>query len=306
MTSDELLQSIRSRQQIPVSTKTFNDERLLAMADEEMSMSMVPTIVRLHENYLLYTEEVEVDTTKSRYIIPYRAMGNRLKDLAFQDTSGAIIELTKIEIDCLPDYSSGSFSANPVYYILNNQIVFLSAPTSGSLLFTYYLRPSSLVKLSKIAVITAIDFTTGEVAVSSVPSTFTGSSLFDFYTVRSPHATYRFDITATGVDSDNNLLTFDPDDLSEFLAVGDHISLATQCAIPQIPSDLHSMLAQQVAVKYLEAAGDTEGLKNANASLAKMELNSGTLIDNRVESSPKKILNRKGFLRQSRLGTRWR
>ena len=89
-------------------------------------------------------------------------------------------------------------------------------------------------------------------------------------------------------------------DLPQELVVGDYIAEANQCVIPNIPTELHSMLAQRIACRCLEALGDAQGLQMANQKLAEMELKTGSLIDNRVEGAPLKVVNRHGFLRQSR------
>ena len=89
------------------------------------------------------------------------------------------------------------------------------------------------------------------------------------------------------------------------LSIGDHIAISTESAIPQIPDDLHPVLAHRVAARILEALGDTEGLQNANTKLAELEQQTTTLIDNRVEDSPKKVVNRHSNLRAG-LNSRYR
>ena len=76
------------------------------------------------------------------------------------------------------------------------------------------------------------------------------------------------------------------------LRVDDVISLPEETIIPQIPIELHPMLAQRVVMRCLESLGDTAGLQLAGAKLADMEAKTGSLIDNRVESSPMKIVPR--------------
>ena len=49
----------------------------------------------------------------------------------------------------------------------------------------------------------------------------------------------------------------------------------------------------------LEALGDTEGMRNAQQELERMEYNAMTLIDNRVEGAPQKITNRHSILKSS-------
>ena len=73
------------------------------------------------------------------------------------------------------------------------------------------------------------------------------------------------------------------------LNIDDVISLPEQTTIPQIPIELHPMLAQRCAMRCLEAMGDNAGLQAAQLKLQDMEFKTGTLIDNRVESSPRKV-----------------
>ncbi len=70
---------------------------------------------------------------------------------------------------------------------------------------------------------------------------------------------------------------------------GDVIALPEQTSIPQVPVELHAMLAQRCAMRCLEALNDVSGLQAAALKLNDMELKTGNLIDNRVESSPQKI-----------------
>lgn len=86
--------------------------------------------------------------------------------------------------------------------------------------------------------------------------------------------------------------------IPEALVKNDVIALAQQTIIPQVPSELHAMLAQGCAMRCLETLGDTQGLQNAAAKFAEMEQKTAMLIDNRVESAPQKINNRHSLLRK--------
>jgi hypothetical protein len=66
------------------------------------------------------------------------------------------------------------------------------------------------------------------------------------------------------------------------------------------------ILAHRVATRILESMGDTEGLTNANQKLAELEQNINTLVDNRVEDSPKKITNHRAILRTGLFVRRYR
>lgn len=302
MTSDDLIRSIKLRAFLPTSQSTFTDEDFLRFADEEMSIGLVPTVMRLHEDYFLYVEETTIQPNLSRFTIPYRAVGSKLREVSLKDETGNFFEMTRIGIGELPYYNGGAHGVRPyAFYVQNNEIVL--APERVSFVYgakirmTYYMRPNKLVKLDQVAEISSIDRTTGEIQVSNLPTNFAVDHLFDLITVKSPNKTLAFDIAPISVNSTSKIITFNPDDIPSTLAVGDHICDAGTCAIPQVPSDLHVILAHRVAIRCLEAMGDTEALQNANAKLAEMSTLSEYLIDDRVEDAPRKVNNRHATIR---------
>lgn len=304
-TSDELIKSIRRGGQLPVNNNTFKEEDYLQMADEELSLSIVPSIIRQHENYFLQTDTVPLIQDKSRYKIPYRAAGNKLKDLAMLDNNNNVIEMVNIPLEHISDYNSSAYSSSnkTKYYVLNDEIVLypenVPAPTE-SLLFTYYMRPNKLVKLNKVGVISAIDTVNKTITLSNLPSEFTSTQLYDFIDTESPHRTLDFDVPIMSINSTTKLIQFNTTyEFSDRLKIGDHFTIQCETAIPQIPSDLHPMLAVKVRMAALDAIGDSEGLANATTKYGELSTNMNTLVDNRIEGSPKKIINRNGFLRRS-------
>lgn len=304
-TSDDIIKSVKRRAFTPENQTTFQDEDYLAFATEEMNMGIVPSVLRVHEDYFLFSEEITLVQGKLAYDIPYRAIGNRLREVSFKDSTGNIYEMTRIGVGDLPFYNA-QYSSSQVYsyYIANNQISLvpasLSIPSNTVLRVTYYIRPNSLVLLENVAVISDINRTTGVVTVSNMPSNFSLDQIYDFIKVKSPHKCLRIEISPTAFTNtpSEKSLQFNLTDIDDSLEVGDHLALATESAIPQIPSDLHVMLAHRVATRCLEALGDAESLAIANQKLAELEQQTNTLIDNRVEDSPQKLVNRHSILRQ--------
>lgn len=305
-TADDLIDSIRRRAQLPINQNTFDVEDYLKMADEELALSLVPSIIRQHENYFLFTEPVAIVEGKSRYKIPYRAAGNKLKELSYADNGGNICEMVKIPLEHISDYNGSSYSSSSKisYYILNDEIVLFPenvVSPIGNLMFTYYLRPNQLVKLNKVGIINSIDRTAKTISLSNLPTEFTANLEYDFIDTHSPHVTLAFDVPVISVNAGTKLIQFAADYIfPERLKIGDHVAIQNETAIPQIPSDLHPMLAHKVAMAALESLGDTEGLTNATAKYSELQTNMTTLIDNRVEASPNKLVNRNSFLRRSR------
>lgn len=298
-TSDELIKSIKTRASIPTSQNRFKDEDFLRFANEEMSLGVVPSILRNHEDYFLISEDMEIINNKTKYEIPYRSIGNKVREIAMIDPSGSVYELTRIGIGDLPFYNSHSYYSS--YYIANNEICLVPQSVNPNVGFklrvSYYIRPNSLVLLKEVAAVSSIDRTTGVVQLSNLPEKFTTTLKYDFVQIRSPHKCTKLEINANNVNSTSKTMTFNLSDIPDNLQIGDHVTIATESAIPQIPSDMHMILAHRVATRILEAQGDTEALQNANQKLQELEQQTNTLIDNRVEDSTQKVVNRHSLLR---------
>lgn len=114
-----------------------------------------------------------------------------------------------------------------------------------------------------------------------------------------------FSLTATLVVITQIILQLGEITIPIRLQINDVVALPEETIIPQIPIELHAMLAQRAAMRCLESLGDTAGLQAAAAKLADMETKTGNLIDNRVESSPMKIVPRHGTLRRTNNSSRW-
>lgn len=300
-TSDDLIASLKRRIIVPTSQSTFTEQDFLDFATEEMNMALVQSVMQLQEDYYLDTVELPIIQNKSKYAIPYRAIGNKLKDVAFKDANGNVQEMTRIGVEDLPFYN-GSSGRVHAYYMSSNEICLALGANNtvnpgGSLLVSYYLRPNSLVPLKEIAIVSSIDRTTGIIQLDNFPELFNQTKELDLIMYKSPHKILKYDILSTAMNSTNKTITLNLADIPDNLSKGDHIALATQTAIPQLPSDLHVILAHRMAARILEALGDTEGLQNANQKLAEMEQKTTVVIDDRVEAASRKVVNRHSILR---------
>ena len=307
LSTNTLIESVVRRAMLPTNQVTFKEKDFLAFANEELDIGLIPHILSYHEDYLLQDFYTAVTPSVSRYELPYRATGNKIRDVAYLDDNGNLFEMTRITVEDLPYYQNGSYGVSNTgvrgFYMENDTIVLVPENrhnTTGRMRITYYLRANQLVSESDISVIRSIDRNTGIITVDKIPSKLSSPVEMDFLQLKSPHKRLEINVTPTSVDALNKTYTFNVADIPEHLVVGDHLAFAEECIIPNIPTDLHSMLAQRIACRCLEAMNDAQGLALANQKLAEMELKTGQLIDNRVEGAPMKVVNRHGFLRLSR------
>lgn len=392
-TSNTLIEAVKRKMAMPASQVTFLDEDILAFADEEMFLAQVPSILQYHEEYLVYEQIVPMIPRQSKYPIPTRAIGMKIRDLFYRDIAGQLVQMSRVNPDDRSFFEVNS-NTTPIpihYYVQNNQIIITPAVTqnaTGNLIFTYYMRPNSLVtddqaavceKFSKditvsnagllvgdyikidgyelivgthfnigasdsstanslataIALIDSLKYTTtvtGNVVTvfyknrnetfstnkpsslsiqstitmhipdgSIIPSNITPGSMVDILQADGGHSTLNFDVLLQAEDISSTSLTFKESDLPLDFVIGDYVCAQYQCIIPQVPTDLHNLLAERTCARILESLGDKEGLQAANLKINELEQRQATIIDSRVEGSPLKVLNRTGLLRASRI-----
>lgn len=387
-TSNSLIEAVKRNIAIPLTQVTFSPEDILAFANTEVFSAQMPSIMQFHEEYYVYEQEVPLVANKSRYPIPNRAIGMKLRDLTYKDQQGNLIEMSMVNPDDKTFYN-GTFDRNQTaiyYYIQNNSVVLLpevSASPVGSLVFTYFLRPNSLVPDAQAIICSSfsktitIDNTTliagntltfgsltmtagtefaiganssitasnivtyintlggiySVVAASAVitvtysdrstvfsttnsatfiissnltinstqavPVGITSGVMIDFLQTDGGHSTYSFDVVVGNNSVSATSITFPNATVPDDFVVGDYICLQYECIVPQVPTDLHNILAERTCARIMKAQGDDAGLKNAKADIQELEARQAAMIDSRVDGSPQKVFNRHSLLRYS-------
>ena len=303
LTTSALLKSIKRRTMAPDNQNTFTDQDYIDLLNEEMMIGLIPSILKAKEEYLIFNQLVPLVANKSRYPIPERALANKTREIAYRDTTdkkvGNEFEMSRIAIDDryhgLGMGAADSVSGLRQFYLLGGDVVVHpgvgSAPI-GALSFYYYLRPNTLVKDANVATITDIDRVLGTISISTAPTGYNDSVLYDFTKAKSPHNIIDIDIPIVSINISTKTITLDLDNIPVELEVGDYMPLAGQTMVPNVPTELHMVLAQRVAQRVMEALGDTEGLSNASAKVAEMEDKMSTMMNSRVEGAPRNVVNR--------------
>lgn len=302
LTTSALLKSIKRRTMAPDNQNTFTDQDYIDLLNEEMMIGLIPSILQAKEEYLIFKQLVPLVANKSKYPIPERAIANKVREICYRDNTSATIgneyEMTRIAID---DRYSGLESGQmdntglSKFYLLGGDVVMhpgVGSSPVGCLAFYYYLRPNTLVKDAQVATITGINRTTGTITLATAPIGYADSATFDFTKAKSPHNVIDIDIPIISFNVANKTITMSTTLIPVELEVGDYMPLASQTMVPNVPTELHMILAQRVAQRVMEALGDTEGLTNASAKVAEMESKMSTMMTSRVEGAPRKVVNR--------------
>lgn len=289
-TSSELLASIKRRAMIPASQVTFSDAELLLIATEELHSWILPRILSDREYYYLSEAGATQSVTSNQpaYDIPYRAVGKMLQDVILVDSADNQRSLALISPEMVADYNITEPATPHAFYYRNNKIILSPTPNSNeySLKTPYYIRPSQIIETSAAARITNIDTDTNTITVSGLPSTITVNTPVDFIKHKPGFESLEIDVSISSISGSD--LTFSS--LPTGLEANDYIALAEQSPIPQLPAELHPLLAQRVAVFVLSSLGDANGLRIALNVLKAMEEQSFKLTNPRTHGEMAKVV----------------
>lgn len=210
-TSDDLIDAVKRKMSLPISQVTFSTEDILMFANEEMMISQVPAIMQYHEEFFVTYEDIALEPNKSRYPIPDRAIGRKLRDLFYVDSNENLYEMTRIGAGDKAFFQSqiGGSTNIHKFYVEGDDIVLspqVSSTPTGSLRFYYFQRPNQLVPNDQAAIIsTFCRSLTVDNSNLNPGDTFTiGSDVFT--AVVSSPASDEFAIGITSIQSATNLV----------------------------------------------------------------------------------------------------
>lgn len=312
-TSTELLASLKRRGMIPSSTQTLSSAEFFKIVNEEVQTYIVPLLLEVREEYLLATEDVPVSADTLFIFTPKRAIGNKIRSVSVPDGSGGYCPLIRFE----PGEAQRGSSAGGIvgFYLEGNKIFFTGAPTTSTVRVSYYRRPGHVVATSECLQIDdygASGGTTEFFAASSFPSAFVASTnqnriLYDVVRNQPGFDCMSIDDSATSVDANNYSITlggtfvpnaggvFAPDSTTEDydFTMQDWICFAGETPIPQIPVEMHPLLAQRVTATILQGLGDPKA-SIAYEVAADMEKRLLKVIRPRTDGAKRVIVNRYG------------
>lgn len=279
MIVDTIIDNIKIKAGFP-DDNYFSDAELLTILNDELKVTILPLVMRLHEDFLVRNKNYTI-SSGSTYRLPARAVGNKIRDIK-------ILVNTEYE-DLNRLFEEDRSSKLPGYYITGNSIELTSHFTTGTLVVTYFLAPSDLILEASAAEIQSIDSTT-QVTVTALPSSITTSTPVDIVQANSPNDVLAIDQTITGIASTQLTFSSLPDDL----AVGDYICLAKQSPVPAVPEELMPVLTQAALVVCLNSKKDKAAEKEEK-KLDKMIESMVDMLDSRSESNDIKLRGQ-GFL----------
>lgn len=288
-TSDELIAQVKRRAMIPSSSNTLATADFLSFINDEMDTYMVPLVMSVKEEFYVTYADTSCTSSTTSVAIPERAIGGKLRNVLWSSDGGIVFyPLERIEAPDVYRYSTTG-SAPQGYYFEGNRVI-LKPFASGTLRLQYFIHPSRCVALADASVVSSTTSTT--VVVASVGTNFgTAAANYDFIKGTGPGWECRA-IDQSGTRS-STTLTFSGG-VTTALVATDYVALANETPVPQLPRELHPLLAQRVAVRALYALGFTDQARAAEAECDRLRREAIGLLTPRSEGSARYVINRNG------------
>ena len=111
LTSSSLIATVKREGMIPSSQNTFTDADFLQIANQELRIGLMPSILQYHEEYYVRdSAPIPIVSGVSNYPIPYRAVGGKFREVFYVDSQGQLRSMTRISPDDRPYYQQANIS----------------------------------------------------------------------------------------------------------------------------------------------------------------------------------------------------
>lgn len=289
---NSLLTSVKQRSMNADNQNLLSDADIVRIASEELQGTLLPYILSVKQEYYVTNQDQTFVSGTSRYNIPQRATGTKLRDVMLVDNQGNEVLLNFVNEEDMKSswayapYQFGFVTTDySINLVLGNN---LGGGTYSYVRMKYFRRPNTLCTTGVTGNAgQVVSFNTGAqtITLSSAPTTWTAATTFDIVNSLPPFQS-RADDQAISMIA-GFVLTF-TNPLPSGLAVGDWVSEANFSPIPQMPVECHRVLEVLTAARILQYTGDPAfSVMQAMAEGMKKDLIQ--VLSPRVDGSPQKI-----------------
>jgi hypothetical protein len=295
---EALIENIKRRCAVPTSQITYTDQDFTDLANDELHDTVVPLLLSTREEY--FVEHEDISTPADRVIpIPENAVGSKLRSVCYMQATSplTLINLPRIDLDVVAGVGFANYDTLAGFYVEGNNLVLYpntSVPVNTNIRLYFYRRTLVLASPAQYGQVLSIDTNANTVVLDFVPNDWAADTVVNSISNLNPFKITNSEMVIQSVSSPTLFL-----DTVEGIVVGDYISLQGYSGVAQVPVEAQAYLAQLTAAKCLEGLGDTQGMENAMKKAMEMQKNLLIMVTNRVDGSPKKIVNPDGGLRVS-------
>lgn len=265
----QLAEDVGERGSLPENDLRFSTAKILKAATLELREGVAPLLSVSRAEHLVYPYTVPVTIGTAEYRMPPRAVGGSLRDVVFIGTDGNPQRMRQLSMDEVEQIGGTDATGTPDrYYVRGYNVRLVPIPNvTGTLSIPYYARPNKLVLPSQAIPIVEVNENSTTVTLTLE---YDDPSALVPFPYNSPfldvvRATPGFEtLIPNGANfSPTNLggglvtITFNKSELtSQGPENGDYVCLPGQSPVPQIPVELHGLLAARTARRLIKATGD--------------------------------------------------
>jgi hypothetical protein len=307
--TSHLLSLIRDHTRIP-GTTGYSDADCLRVATAELHSSLLPMVKAQRQEMWLSSEAttyvVPLTEGQSEYQLPARAVGAgaRKATLVRASPTREVSPLRWYEVEQVEEWSSSpGFPTG--YTVRGNRLVLYPTPqnVSGwSLRVPFHVRPGRLVSTEECGEVeSAVEGGVGLINVTLTSDALTAlnnATVVDVVRGSAPFDTVRLEALCS-FTSPTTLEMYGVE--ASELSMGDYICLPGTSPFPQLPVELHPLLAHRVAMRQLTSIQDLDAAGAVAALLPEERKDAALAITPRVEGEDRKPQNGMGKWRG-----RWR
>ena len=291
-TTDDLIAALKRNAVVPSSQRKFSDDDFIALLNEELQLMVTGELMRLNEEFFVTETNIPLVASQSRYELPSKAAGWRIRDVAWLDTNGTYQPLPRMELEYVTSYDVFQTGDHPTGFVLADSFIAtvpaMGTSVVGSLVVYYERLQNTLVKVDECGQITnvAIVGTDYHCTLTSLPVGYTNG--VDFVSGTGPHDLLAEEKATTLIAP---LVIAVPIgvDFTRVPVVGDWMVETGKTPIAHIPAEYNIILAQLGALRYSEASGDTAGVGVCTSALNRMVQKLRERSLNRTKGSPIKV-----------------
>lgn len=294
----ELLGMVRSRAMVPPDSPMHPDARLLAMADDAVSLYLVPLLLRAREEHLNARADVPMVAGTSAHRVPTLAAGGALRLVSLVDAQGvASPPLTRLEPEQVHGLSTTTSGTPGAFYMDGNRLVLLPTPDASAaalyrLRLVYHRQPNRLCLPD--GAMPTVDVAEPLDGMTTLPVT-QGASLFapgDYVDV--VQGVPPFDTLAEGalvIAVDTVAGTVTVDTTINDAQPGDYVCPSGLAPVLQLPAALHALVALKVAEGVARTGGDAQLANGLAQERKEAEAGAVTVVTPRTPGHARHIRN---------------
>ena len=246
-TTDELLADVRRQGHLSMDDPDGTDAELIAVMNRVMARRFVPLVRKVRSDYYVTWADQTLVADQQDYRIPVRATTNSVRNVVWVDTTGHETPMDPVALTDRHAYATAR-GYPTAYTIQDDYLIVLPTPNSnaGTLRVYFERRPSTLVLAASALAVTAV--ASGQLTFGSDPDAF-ASGLSDVARYQPPFSLAVRD--AQFVPTTGSALTYTAASHDRTPVVGDYICHAGETPFPQLPPEMHPLLALATAAEVI-------------------------------------------------------